>query len=455
MMDYDLTCLASFTINQKAFLATIILGVASGLLGAFVVVRRIALVGDALSHAVLPGVVLGFVMCHMLGIDRNPWVIFGCAVSIGLLGIGMVRAIQATTRLKSDAALGIVLASFFGIGLAMQSGLKDHIDNRAGISTYIYGNASMISDADLAAMFWTSLVLVIVVWLLTRPLLVVSFDRGFAVGLGYPVKWLNFIFYTLLTFSVVVSMQAVGVILVSALLITPAATAYLLTDRMHRLMLYAVGFSVLSGLLGCYISLTIDSVDIPTGPLIALTAAVLFGVIYLVAPQHGVISKALRVVRRRQRINRENTLKAIYKMLENEGFVHDGVGLSDLAEVRKRSIEEVKQDVQRLNKSKEASYDDAKSGVYLTPSGWRRAVEIVRNHRLWELYLTNQADYDADHVHDDAEKIEHVIGASTVRQLERDLDFPVMDPHGKPIPSISQSIAQQREAGAQKGATGY
>lgn len=454
-MDYDFTTLASFTINQKAFLATIILGVASGLLGAFVVVRRIALVGDALSHAVLPGVVLGFVMCHMLGIDKNPWVIFSCAVSIGLLGAGMVRAIESTTRLKSDAALGIVLASFFGVGLAMQSGLKDYIDNRAGISTYIYGNAAMISDADLAAMFWTTFVLVVVVWLLIRPLLVVSFDSGFAVGLGYPVKWLNFIFYTLLTFSVVVSMQAVGVILVSALLITPAATAYLLTDRLYRMMLYAVGFAVASGLLGCYVSLTIDSADVPTGPLIALTAAVLFGVVYLMAPQHGVISKSLKVFRRKQRINRENTLKAIYKMLENEGFAHDGVGLRDLAEVRKRSIEEVKLDVQRLRKSKEASFDDAKSGIYLTPSGWRRAVEIVRNHRLWELYLTNQADYDADHVHDDAEKIEHVIGASTVRQLERDLDFPVLDPHGKPIPSVSQTMAQQSDGGSQKGATGY
>ena len=454
-MEYDFTSLATFTINEKAILATIILGIVSGLLGAFVVVRRIALVGDALSHAVLPGVVLGFVMCHMLGTDRNPWIIFGCAVSVGLLGAGMVRAIETTTRLKSDAALGIVLASFFGLGLAMKSGLKDYIDNRAGISSYIYGNVSTISDADLSAMFWTSLVLVIVVWLLIRPLLVVSFDSGFAVGLGYPVKFLNFIFYTLLTFSVVVSLQAVGVILVSALLITPAATAYLLTDRMYRLMLYAVGFAVASGLIGVYVSLSVETVDIPTGPLIALTAAILFAAVYLVAPEHGVISKALKVVRRRQRINRENTLKAIYKMLENEGFTHDGVGLRDLAEARKRSIEEVKLDVLKLKRSKEASYDEEKSGVYLTPSGWRRAVEIVRNHRLWELYLTNQADYDADHVHEDAEKIEHVIGASTVRQLERDLDFPVLDPHGKPIPSLSHSLAQQNEGGSQKGATGY
>lgn len=454
-MEFDYTALASFTINQKAFLATVILGIASGLLGAFVVVRRVALVGDALSHAVLPGVVFGFIMCHVLGIDRNPWVIFTCAVSIGLLGAGMVRAIEATTRLKSDAALGIVLASFFGLGLAMKSGLKDFIDNRSGIESYIYGNASMISNDDLSAMFWSTLLLVVVVLLLIRPLSVVSFDQGFAVGLGYPVKWLNLIFYTLLTLSVVVSMQAVGVILVSALLITPAATAYLLTDRLNRLMLYAVGFAVASGVIGCYVSLRVESVDIPTGPLIALTAAVMFGVVYLAAPQHGVISKALIVLRRRQRINRENTLKAIYKMLENDAFAHDGVGLSDLAQTRKRSMEQVRKDVLRLTKSKEASWDDDRSGVYLTPSGWRRAVEIVRNHRLWELYLTNQADYDADHVHDDAEKIEHVIGASTVRQLERDLNFPVFDPHGKPIPSVGQTMAQQGDSTAQKGSTGY
>ncbi|MEO1857565.1 MAG: metal ABC transporter permease [Rubritalea sp.] len=454
-MDYDFISLAAFTITQKAFLATIILGIASGMLGAFVVVRREALVGDALSHAVLPGVVLGCIMCHILEIDRNPWVIFTCAVLIGLLSAGTVRAIEATTRLKSDAALGIVLASFFGLGLAMQSGLKEFIDNRAGISSFIYGNTSMISDADLSAMFWTTVVLVLVVWLLIRPLLVVSFDQGFAVALGYPVKWLNFIFYTLLTFSVVVSMQAVGVILVSALLITPAATAYLLTDRLCRLMIYAVGFAVASGVIGCYGSLHVESIDIPTGPLIALTAAVIFGLVYLMAPQHGVIAKSLKVLRRRQRINRENTLKAIYKMLENDGFAHDGVGVNDLAQVRKLSQEHVKRDISRLTISKEASWDDERSGVYLTPTGWKRAVEIVRNHRLWELYLTNQADYQADHVHDDAEKIEHVIGASTVRRLERDLDFPALDPHGKPIPSVSQVMAQQGKKVAQKGATGY
>lgn len=405
------------------------MGVSCGILGSYVVVRRVALVGDALSHAVFPGVVAGF----MWSPEKNLLVIFGCAVVAGLLGVGMVRAIVKSTRIKDDAALGIVLASFFAVGILWNS-----TDQQSGVKHFLFGNLSTISGMDLGLMAGASGVVVLAVLLLLRPFQVLSFDEGFAVGLGYPVKVLNLIFFGLLTFSVVVALQAVGVVLVSAMLITPAATAYLLTDRLERMMGYSVVFGCLAATVGWWVSSTQSG--LAPGPVISLTAAFVFCVVYFCAPRHGVLAKWLRRVRGNERVHRENVLKAIYRELERDGFEDSGLSISELAKVRKCTLDEATREAKMLESAGEATWEEGKSAIYLTPSGWRRAAEIVRNHRLWELYLTDQADYEADHVHDDAEVIEHLLGAETVRRLEREMNFPEMDPHGKPIPSVGRSV---------------
>ena len=429
MMIDSLPYLASLSVVQSAMLAALFVGISCGLLGSYVVVRRVALVGDALSHAVFPGVVAGFMWSE----ERNIFVIFGCAMLAGLLGIGVVRAIEKSTRLKSDAALGIVLASFFAIGIFWNS-----IDQQSGVKDFLFGDLAVISSLDLSLMGGVTGLVVVSVIALIRPFQVLSFDEGFALGLGYPVKLLNFIFFGLLTFAVVVALQAVGVVLVSAMLITPAATAYLLSDRMHRMMLYAVGFGCFACLLGGYISSEISGM--PPGPVIALVSAVVFGFVYFAAPRHGVISKVFRQVQQSKRVERENILKAIYRELETDGFKDSGISVEKLAIVRRTTLDDAIRQGKMLVSSDEASWEEDKSAIYMTPSGWRRAAEIVRNHRLWELYLTDLANYEADHVHDDAEKIEHILGAEAVRKLERDLDFPEFDPHGKPIPTISRSV---------------
>ena len=162
---------------SAALLAALCVGVSCGLLGSYVVVRRVALVGDALSHAVFPGVVAGF----MWSPEKNLLVIFGCAVVAGLLGVGMVRALVSSTRIKSDAALGIVLASFFAVGILWNS-----MDQQSGVKSFLFGNLSTINTLDLGLMAGASGLVVVAVFLLLRPFQVLSFDEGFAVGLGYP-----------------------------------------------------------------------------------------------------------------------------------------------------------------------------------------------------------------------------------------------------------------------------
>ena len=409
----------------KAILAAVLLGAGAGLLGCFVVLRRVALMGDAISHAVLPGVVAGLIYSP----DRNPLTIFFYAAIAGLLGAGIVRALMSTTRLKSDTALGIVLASFFAFGIMWQSRNQE---STAGVMNFLFGNIGAINAADLQMMMLATALLCVVVFVLKRPLLVVSFDEGFSRGLGYPVKILNGIFYFLLTFSVVVALQAVGVVLVSAMLITPAAAAYLLTDRFGKMLVLSMAFGVLSGIAGGVVSASVNGM--PTGPVITLAATGVFAVVYLVAPQHGVLAKLFRNAKRRRRVRRENTLKAIYQIQEAGGFSHEDVSLIELARKRRNTEDHARKECAALLRHDFIELADDGHSVHLTASGWKRAMEMVRNHRLWELYLTNEANYADDHVHEDAEKIEHILGANTVKQLEKDLDFPELDPHGKPIP---------------------
>ncbi len=404
-----------------------------GVLGTFVVVRRISLVGDAISHAVLPGVVLGFVISSQLGDPRNPWIIFGSATIVGLISMIVVRQIIATTRLKADAALGIVLSGFFGIGLFMKRSMLDLMDSAGGLDSFLFGNMATISETDLQAVVIVGVVLTTLVLLLMRPFILVSFDSLFAETLGYPVKLLNLVFYTLLTITIVVSLQAVGVVLVSAMLIIPAATAYLLTDRKIHMMLLSMFFGAGAGVSGSFISASVSSANIANGAAMTLVAASFFFITCLLAPRHGIVAKWLKSKRQRHKVTTENALKAIYKLVEPTGDPRSAITINDYQTERRLETAEAKLQLKALKQQQHIEYLD-KQQLTLTPDGLKVAQTVVRNHRLWELYLTSQANYQADHVHDDAELIEHLLDEETVRQLEAELNFPTTDPHGMPIP---------------------
>ena len=264
-----------------------------------------------------------------------------------------------------------------------------------------------------------------------KELLVSSFDAAFARSVGIPVRWVHHGLMLLLAASVVIALQAVGVVLVSAMLITPAAAAYLLTDRLHRMLLLAAGFGVLAGVIGAFLSFV--GPNLPTGPVMVIGASVVFGAAYFFGPRHGIIARWWRQRSSVARTSRENTLKSLFHVAEDADFRHEGITLRDLAERRRESLEEVTRRARTLERHGMASISG--DVVYFTPTGRQRAGEIVRNHRLWELYLTNSANIAPDHVHDDAEKIEHVLGEAVVRDLERRLNYATRDPHGKLIPS--------------------
>jgi ABC-type Mn2+/Zn2+ transport system permease subunit/Mn-dependent DtxR family transcriptional regulator len=417
---------------RYALIGSVLLGVSCGLLGGFIVVRKLALMGDALSHAVLPGVAAGF----LWNMTKDPVAILIGATIAGLLGSAMVSSLTRTTRIKEDAALGLVLASFFAAGLCLQSMIQKNLPtgNKSGLNHFLFGQVAALGGDDIALMSGVTLLVLGLVGLFYKELLLTSFDEGFARSAGLPVGWLHHGLMLLLAMSVVIALQAVGVVLVSALLITPAAAAYLLTDRLHRLLGLAVAFGVVAAVLGAFVSFV--GKNLPTGPLMVLAASAVFLGAFLFGPRHGVVAKWWTRRSHSGRTRRENTLKAIYHVWENEGGVAEGVSLKALAEKRRATLEDVQAEVAALSRHGLATV--AGPMVYFTPAGRQRGAEIVRNHRLWELYLTNSANIAPDHVHDDAENIEHVLGEDVVRELERRLGYATRDPHGKAIPSAQE-----------------
>ena len=407
----------------SAVVASVALAVTSGFLGTFVVLRRESLFGDAISHAVFPGIVLGFFVSQ----ERNPLVVLGCALLAGALGAFAADLMRRTTRLKSDASLGIVLSVFFALGIALYS-----VRQTAGVRSFFYGMMGAIDGRDLLIMGAATLLVGVAILVCRRPLLVASFDESFAHNLGYPVGPLNRLFAGLLAMAVVVAMQAVGVILVTAMLITPAATAHLLTDRFLRMLWLSVLFALVAGVGGSLLSYQVEG--LPAGPLVALAASGLFALAYFFAPRQGVVARTLKARAQRKRIGRENALKDLYRLAEATGFSENGVALEDYRRARRLHAPEFKRELRDLEQDGALIRRNGEGRLVLTNEGRGQGARVLRNHRLWELYLTNEALYEADHVHDDAEIVEHLLGEEAIRRLEEQLGFPESDPHGKPIP---------------------
>lgn len=429
---------------------SILLGICCGLMGAFLVVRKLALMGDALSHAVLPGVALGF----LWNLTRDPVAIFVGAVIAGLLGAGTVQVIRQTTRHKEDAALGFVLASFYAVGICLFTMIQNLPGgNRSGLDKFMFGQAASMGPQDVTLLAVVTALALGAVLVFYKELKITSFDPGFARSSGIRVSVFHYGLMLLLAFAIVASLQAVGVVLVSAMLVIPAAAAYLLTDRFGLMLLLAAIFGLGSGAIGSFMSFVGRS--LPTGPLMVLAATTVFLLALLFGPRHGILSRWWRQSSRASRVRRENTLKAMYQVLEAHGFISDQVTAKDLAEKRRETLEDVERQLIVLKNHGLVTLSSSKDAACFTPSGWQRSCEIVRNHRLWELYLTNAAQMAPDHVHDDAEEIEHILGEANVQALERRLNYSRKDPHGKMIPGIEDIHAGRAASRDATRATGF
>ena len=394
---------------RTAVAGMLFLAISSGTLGCFVVLRRMSLLGDALSHAVLPGVCLGF----MITWTKDPvWILAGAAAS-ALLASWLIRMILRHSRLKPDAAMGLVLSGFFGFGTLLLTRItRLPAGDKSGLNTFLLGQASAISEQDLWFMGTLSLAIMASVFAVFKELVVTSFDEGFAAAAGLPVRGLHFLLMGLTGLAVVISIQAVGVVLVSAMLIIPAASALLCTDRMWKMVLLAVAFAGSAGVVG--LNASFFDRALPTGPFVVLSLSLVFLGAYLFSPRYGVAARALRRARQARRTERENGLKSVHQVLEQDAT--SSVSLARLAAFRKERpgrTRRVARAIVRRGWAKEE-----RDAIALTERGLSRARELERNYRLWELFLTSEVNLPLDHTQRDAENIEHILGPELARELE-------------------------------------
>lgn len=289
--------LFDYTLRTVA-LGTAILGLVSGALGAFAFLRRQSLIGDAISHAALPGVVLAFMLTGLKG----PAVLMAGAALAGIAGVLLVIAITRTTRIKQDAALGIILSVFFGFGLMLLTFLQRDPDARqAGLNHFLFGQAAtmLAGDVLMMAIFGgTALVLLLLFW---KEFKLLSFDRDFGSSLGFPMPLLEVLLTMLLVIAIVIGLQAVGVVLMSAMIVAPAAAARQWTDRLGLMVLLSSIFGAAAGVVGAAISSLASGIS--TGPTIVLCISAIAAASLLLAPNRGIVWTWVRRRRNRQALS--------------------------------------------------------------------------------------------------------------------------------------------------------
>ncbi len=419
------------------FVGCMLLGMSTGVLGCFAFLRKRSLLGDALAHAALPGVCMAFLLTG----TKNPLVILGGAMVSCWLGALSIELIVRYTRCKEDSALAMVLSVFFGAGIVLLTYIQRSGEAaQAGLDKFLFGQAASLIDRDVWTLGIMSVLILVIVALAYKEFKVFSFDPDFAKGIGLPVRLIEIILATLIVVAVGIGLQAVGVVLMAAMLVTPAAGARYWTDRLGVMIFAAGGFGAVSGGLGAYISYL--SPKMPTGPWMVVAATILFAISFFFAPRRGVLTRVLRHYRFRRRTAEENVLRTLYLLGEPLGQWTDSHSTHELLQYRSMPTSQLAHTLHRL--IDQALVNEPSQGRFaLTESGITRAARVTRLHRLWELYLTRKLEIAPDHVHDDAEEIEHILTPELERRLEASLEHPEEDPHASRIPGG----LQPRESG--------
>lgn len=273
---------------QKALTTSIMVGIICGAIGCFIILRGMALMGDAISHAVLPGVALSY----MLGIN-----FFFGAVFTGMLTSLGIGFISQNSRIKNDVSIGIMFTAAFASGIIMITLMKSSTD----LYHILFGNVLAVRPSEMWSTLFIGIFVLVCVYAFYKELLVSSFDSTMAAAYGLPTRVIHYFLMTLLTMVTVASLQTVGIVLVVAMLITPAATAYLLTNRLWVMIYLSAGIGVLSSIFGLYFSYTYN---LASGAAIVLVATVLFILTFVFSPKQGLVWRAIKNVRKREMLSR-------------------------------------------------------------------------------------------------------------------------------------------------------
>lgn len=404
---------------------------ACGLIGCFLVLRRMSLMGDAIAHAVLPGLVVAFLLSGTLAI--GPLMIG--AIVVGLLTAFLTQTLHHFGKMPSDASMGVVFTSLFALGIILVkryvAGVHFDVDCiwEGSLLTLVFDTTPFAGVNVPRHAFTIGPVLLInaaVVTLLWKELKLSSFDPALATTLGFPAIWLHYLLMAMVAVTAVAAFEAVGSILVVAMLIVPGATAHLLTDRLHRMIWLALGLALLSTVAGYALA---RRWDVEVAGAMAVAAGLFYLAAVVASPRYGVVSRLMHTAATSLRILREDALALLYRLEEldvarrmSRGDAVQALGGGLLARFAIRDL------IRRRLVAKDADR------VELTESGRSQARKLLRSHRLWEAFLVEYLGLPLDHVHAPAERMEHFIGERMRERLADDLTDTATDPHGREIP---------------------
>lgn len=404
---------AVFHVNYDYTLTTValggaILGVVSGILGCFAVLRQQSLMGDALSHAALPGVAIAFLFAGrelgalLLGAGIASW-----------LGAIFIRAVTSTTRLKQDAAMGIVLAGWFAFGIALLTYIQGRPDaSQAGLDKFIFGQAAAIVQKDVGLISVVGLGIFAVLLLFWKEFKLITFDLEFAAANGFPTRWLDILLSTLIVVAIVLGLQLAGVILMAGMLIAPAVAARQWTHKLGQMLVLSTVFGAFAGSTGAIVS-GVD-VGLPTGPLIIVVA---FGIVFIsicFAPGRGLVWSLWRQSQDRGRFAGQSLLRDLYQHAIKHGDPHfptpENMLVGLRGSVARLGLKTLEHDEMAVKQG---------DGWVLTETGIREAQADFRNQQLWDLYRQYGEEMHLPPVSENRqEAISDALPPDAIRRLE-------------------------------------
>ncbi|TPN84715.1 metal ABC transporter permease [Aquimarina algicola] len=320
-------------------LGTAVLGAICGMLGSFAVLRKQSLLGDAISHASLPGIAIAFLI---IGTKNSSVFLIGALIS-GLVGTFWIRGIIRKTHLKSDTALGLILSLFFGFGMLLLTYIQKRPNaNQAGLESYLFGQAATLLENDVWIMVIVTSISLLILLIFWKELKLLLFDSDYTKTLGFNTKFLDILITTFIVIAIVLGLQTVGVVLMSAMLLAPAAAARQWTNSLSVMVILAALFGALSGVFGTAISASYNNLS--TGPVIVLVAGVFVLFSFIFSPQRGLLFREIRFRKNRRDLKLHKTLSFMYDIAsthENITHPHAIRILNNFQGFTKKSLQEL------------------------------------------------------------------------------------------------------------------
>ncbi len=417
------------------------------LVGTYLVLRRMSLLGDAISHGVLPGLVVGFIFAGSL--DLVPMLIG--ALIAALATALLTDLLRRHLRIDGDAAMGVVFTSLFAIGVILIRLYAEQVDLDPGCVLYGSVEYAALDQAGFAIGGWVPpraaislgavlLLDISLVALFFKELLLTSFDPDLGNAVGIRATPMHLLMMGMTAMTTVASFEAVGSILVVAMLVVPATIGHLLADRLLAVLLLAQIAAVLAAVFGL---IGADRLDTSVAGMMAVAGGGLFGLTFLFAPRHGLVIRRLRRLGLSLRIAEEDLLGEMYRRWEQASGAIAGEDV-DLEPVESPWHPPWIMALARTRLRLAGAIDRLGTTADLTRLGREAARGLVRRHRLWELYLRERLALPSSHLHDPAHRMEHFLDEDLVRRLDERLERPERDPHGREIPAEGEGGEERR-----------